>query len=154
MSTLSVCFNIVLFAQMSAALSLRVLHRYSKPGTTKADVININVYTHMRHIQITFVIHLQVHLHMVMVSCAHSVSVCGERAIVSAVPNQEQLIYGIVSAGTNVCNHLSPCILSVEYVNAQELPTDLRSITDRAATTLLWTELFRGHAYCDFLPDS
>uniref|UniRef100_A0A3B3HAV3 NADH dehydrogenase [ubiquinone] iron-sulfur protein 8, mitochondrial n=1 Tax=Oryzias latipes TaxID=8090 RepID=A0A3B3HAV3_ORYLA len=31
-----------------------------------------------------------------------------------------------------------------KYVNAQELPTDLRSITDRAATTLLWTELFRG----------
>uniref|UniRef100_A0A8D3BCN7 NADH dehydrogenase [ubiquinone] iron-sulfur protein 8, mitochondrial n=1 Tax=Scophthalmus maximus TaxID=52904 RepID=A0A8D3BCN7_SCOMX len=27
-----------------------------------------------------------------------------------------------------------------------ELPTDLRSITDRAATTLLWTELFRGLA--------
>ncbi|XP_041847100.1 NADH:ubiquinone oxidoreductase core subunit S8b isoform X1 [Melanotaenia boesemani] len=33
-----------------------------------------------------------------------------------------------------------------KYVNAQELPTDLRSITDRAATTLLWTELFRGLA--------
>ncbi|MED6231406.1 NADH dehydrogenase Fe-S protein subunit 8 ndufs8 [Ataeniobius toweri] len=31
-----------------------------------------------------------------------------------------------------------------KYVNAQELPTDLRSITDRAATTLLWTELLRG----------
>uniref|UniRef100_A0A3B5AJ79 NADH dehydrogenase [ubiquinone] iron-sulfur protein 8, mitochondrial n=1 Tax=Stegastes partitus TaxID=144197 RepID=A0A3B5AJ79_9TELE len=33
-----------------------------------------------------------------------------------------------------------------KYVNAQELPTDLKSITDRAATTLLWTELFRGLA--------
>ncbi|XP_014828038.1 PREDICTED: NADH-ubiquinone oxidoreductase subunit 8-like isoform X1 [Poecilia mexicana] len=33
-----------------------------------------------------------------------------------------------------------------KYVNAQEQPTDLRSITDRAATTLLWTELFRGLA--------
>lgn len=31
-----------------------------------------------------------------------------------------------------------------EYVNAQEIPTDMRSITDRAAQTLLWTELFRG----------
>ncbi|KAF1384783.1 hypothetical protein PFLUV_G00123740 [Perca fluviatilis] len=46
---------------------------------------------------------------------------------------------------------IRPFILSVQregykYVNAQELPTDLRSITDRAATTLLWTELFRGLA--------
>lgn len=31
-----------------------------------------------------------------------------------------------------------------KYVNAQELPTDMKSITDRAAQTLLWTELFRG----------
>ena len=31
-----------------------------------------------------------------------------------------------------------------EYVNAQEIPTDMKSITDRAAQTLLWTELFRG----------
>lgn len=31
-----------------------------------------------------------------------------------------------------------------EYVNAQEVPTDMKSITDRAAQTLLWTELFRG----------
>ena len=31
-----------------------------------------------------------------------------------------------------------------EYVNAQELATDMRSITDRAAPTLLWTELFTG----------
>uniref|UniRef100_A0A4W5M0P8 NADH dehydrogenase [ubiquinone] iron-sulfur protein 8, mitochondrial n=1 Tax=Hucho hucho TaxID=62062 RepID=A0A4W5M0P8_9TELE len=30
------------------------------------------------------------------------------------------------------------------YVNAQDLPTDMKSITDRAAQTLLWTELFRG----------
>uniref|UniRef100_A0A3B3HPH8 NADH dehydrogenase [ubiquinone] iron-sulfur protein 8, mitochondrial n=1 Tax=Oryzias latipes TaxID=8090 RepID=A0A3B3HPH8_ORYLA len=32
----------------------------------------------------------------------------------------------------------------LEYVNAQEVPTDMKSITDRAAQTLLWTELFRG----------
>ncbi|KAK7138302.1 hypothetical protein R3I94_013813 [Phoxinus phoxinus] len=31
-----------------------------------------------------------------------------------------------------------------KYVNAEELPTDMKSITDRAAQTLLWTELFRG----------
>ncbi|XP_034086901.1 NADH:ubiquinone oxidoreductase core subunit S8b isoform X1 [Gymnodraco acuticeps] len=31
-----------------------------------------------------------------------------------------------------------------KFVNAQELPTDMKSITDRAANTLLWTELFRG----------
>ncbi|XP_016307254.1 NADH dehydrogenase [ubiquinone] iron-sulfur protein 8, mitochondrial-like [Sinocyclocheilus anshuiensis] len=29
-------------------------------------------------------------------------------------------------------------------VNAEELPMDMKSITDRAAQTLLWTELFRG----------
>lgn len=37
-------------------------------------------------------------------------------------------------------------VASAEYVNAQELPTDMRSITDRAAQTLLWTELFRGQS--------
>lgn len=31
-----------------------------------------------------------------------------------------------------------------EYVNIQEPAMDMRSITDRAAQTLLWTELFRG----------
>uniref|UniRef100_A0A8D3BU45 NADH dehydrogenase [ubiquinone] iron-sulfur protein 8, mitochondrial n=1 Tax=Scophthalmus maximus TaxID=52904 RepID=A0A8D3BU45_SCOMX len=31
-----------------------------------------------------------------------------------------------------------------KYVNAEEIPTDMKSITDRAAQTLLWTELFRG----------
>ncbi|NXM07796.1 NDUS8 protein, partial [Tyrannus savana] len=31
-----------------------------------------------------------------------------------------------------------------KYVNVQEQPTDMRSITDRAAQTLLWTELVRG----------
>uniref|UniRef100_A0A4W5KPA5 NADH:ubiquinone oxidoreductase core subunit S8b n=1 Tax=Hucho hucho TaxID=62062 RepID=A0A4W5KPA5_9TELE len=34
-----------------------------------------------------------------------------------------------------------------KYVNAKELPLDMRSITDRAAQTLLWTELFRGDTY-------
>ncbi len=54
----------------------------------------------------------------------------------------------IVSGMTHVLKW--PLCLTVEYVNAQELPTDMRSITDRAATTLLWTELFRGHTYYDF----
>ncbi|XP_068442523.1 NADH:ubiquinone oxidoreductase core subunit S8b isoform X1 [Clinocottus analis] len=76
----------ILVTEMSTALSLRLLHCYSKPGT----------------------------------------SGCGLGAI-------------------------RPFSLSVQreaykYVNAQELQTDLRSITDRAATTLLWTELFRGLA--------
>uniref|UniRef100_A0A673Z3S9 NADH dehydrogenase [ubiquinone] iron-sulfur protein 8, mitochondrial n=1 Tax=Salmo trutta TaxID=8032 RepID=A0A673Z3S9_SALTR len=34
-----------------------------------------------------------------------------------------------------------------KYVNAKELPLDMRSITDRAAQTLLWTELFREHSF-------
>ncbi|KAE8591571.1 hypothetical protein XENTR_v10018496 [Xenopus tropicalis] len=33
---------------------------------------------------------------------------------------------------------------SYKYVNAREEATDLKSVTDRAAQTLLWTELFRG----------
>lgn len=33
---------------------------------------------------------------------------------------------------------------AIKYVNAQDIPTDMKSITDRAAQTLLWTELFRG----------
>uniref|UniRef100_A0A672QG20 NADH dehydrogenase [ubiquinone] iron-sulfur protein 8, mitochondrial n=1 Tax=Sinocyclocheilus grahami TaxID=75366 RepID=A0A672QG20_SINGR len=32
----------------------------------------------------------------------------------------------------------------IKYVNNQEEATDMKSITDRAAQTLLWTELFRG----------
>lgn len=35
-------------------------------------------------------------------------------------------------------------LFSLEYVNAQEPLDDMKSITDRAAQTLLWTELFRG----------
>lgn len=38
-----------------------------------------------------------------------------------------------------------------EYVNAQEVPTDMKSITDRAAQTLLWTELLRGQLNILFL---
>ncbi len=87
---------------------------------------------------------------MVLVACGHSVSLCRERATVSTAANQEPFIYGILG-GVTTClklsNHklLSLSVVLVEYVNAQELPTDLRSITDRAATTLLWTELFRGN---------
>uniref|UniRef100_A0A4W5MFW7 NADH dehydrogenase [ubiquinone] iron-sulfur protein 8, mitochondrial n=1 Tax=Hucho hucho TaxID=62062 RepID=A0A4W5MFW7_9TELE len=52
--------------------------------------------------------------------------------------------FGVISPG--LVRHFS---LSVQrgmykYVNAKELPLDMRSITDRAAQTLLWTELFRG----------
>lgn len=43
---------------------------------------------------------------------------------------------------------------SAEYVNAQELPTDMKSITDRAAQTLLWTELFRGELSENFFVPS
>ncbi|XP_038676354.1 NADH dehydrogenase [ubiquinone] iron-sulfur protein 8, mitochondrial isoform X3 [Scyliorhinus canicula] len=35
---------------------------------------------------------------------------------------------------------------SFKYVNLKEDPTDMRTITDNAAQTLLWTELFRGLA--------
>lgn len=35
----------------------------------------------------------------------------------------------------------------IEYVNVQELKSDMKSITDRAAQTLLWTELIRGEPW-------
>ncbi len=43
--------------------------------------------------------------------------------------------------------------VSIENVNAEELAMDMKSITDRAAQTLLWTELFRGVClFTFFLP--
>ncbi|XP_047441707.1 NADH:ubiquinone oxidoreductase core subunit S8b [Mugil cephalus] len=80
------CVSVIVSAQMSSALSLRLLHCYSKQGT--------------------------------------------------------------IGYGPGVMRPFSVSVQKggYKYVNAQELPTDLRSITDRAATTLLWTELFRGLA--------
>ncbi|KAM8970221.1 NADH dehydrogenase [ubiquinone] iron-sulfur protein 8, mitochondrial isoform 1-T2 [Sarcophilus harrisii] len=40
--------------------------------------------------------------------------------------------------------HCSPPSSSYKYVNVKELPMDMKSVTDRAAQTLLWTELIRG----------
>ncbi|XP_062972915.1 NADH dehydrogenase [ubiquinone] iron-sulfur protein 8, mitochondrial [Elgaria multicarinata webbii] len=54
--------------------------------------------------------------------------------------------------GTPLClsltRHLSNTApkASYKYVNLREEPTDLRSVTDKAAQTLLWTELIRGLA--------
>jgi hypothetical protein len=33
---------------------------------------------------------------------------------------------------------------SYKYVNAEERSMDMKDITDRAAQTMFWTELFRG----------
>ncbi|XP_053256099.1 NADH dehydrogenase [ubiquinone] iron-sulfur protein 8, mitochondrial isoform X1 [Podarcis raffonei] len=54
--------------------------------------------------------------------------------------------------GTPVClslsRHLSNTTprASYKYVNLREEPTDMKSITDKAAQTVLWTELIRGLA--------
>ncbi|XP_042333899.1 NADH dehydrogenase [ubiquinone] iron-sulfur protein 8, mitochondrial isoform X1 [Sceloporus undulatus] len=54
--------------------------------------------------------------------------------------------------GTPMClslaRHLSNTAprASYKYVNAREEATDMKSITDKAAQTLLWTELIRGLA--------
>ncbi|XP_043834049.1 LOW QUALITY PROTEIN: NADH dehydrogenase [ubiquinone] iron-sulfur protein 8, mitochondrial-like [Dromiciops gliroides] len=40
--------------------------------------------------------------------------------------------------------HSSPSFSSYKYVNVKEPTMDLKSVTDRPAQTLLWTELFRG----------
>ncbi|KAL6486869.1 hypothetical protein MHYP_G00034950 [Metynnis hypsauchen] len=62
-----------------------------------------------------------------------------------------RVLYSVSRPGSFIAGHnlVRPLSLSAhregfKYVNAQELPTDMKSITDRAAQTLLWTELFRG----------
>uniref|UniRef100_A0A8C7M7D8 NADH dehydrogenase [ubiquinone] iron-sulfur protein 8, mitochondrial n=1 Tax=Oncorhynchus kisutch TaxID=8019 RepID=A0A8C7M7D8_ONCKI len=62
-----------------------------------------------------------------------------------------RVLYSVSRPGAFAAGHnlVRPISLSAQregfkYVNAQDLPTDMKSITDRAAQTLLWTELFRG----------
>jgi hypothetical protein len=38
---------------------------------------------------------------------------------------------------------------SYKYVNAEEHSMDMKDITDRAAQTMFWTELFRGKQGCN-----
>ncbi|KAM5317277.1 NADH dehydrogenase [ubiquinone] iron-sulfur protein 8, mitochondrial isoform 1-T1 [Glossophaga mutica] len=40
--------------------------------------------------------------------------------------------------------HSSSAVATYKYVNLQEPSMDMKSVTDRAAQTLLWTELIRG----------
>ncbi|KAK7813266.1 hypothetical protein U0070_005171 [Myodes glareolus] len=40
--------------------------------------------------------------------------------------------------------HSSAVAATYKYVNVQELDMDMKSVTDRAARTLMWTELIRG----------
>ncbi|XP_016041701.1 NADH dehydrogenase [ubiquinone] iron-sulfur protein 8, mitochondrial isoform X1 [Erinaceus europaeus] len=40
--------------------------------------------------------------------------------------------------------HCSPAAATYKLVNVQETPMDMKSVTDRAAQTLLWSELIRG----------
>ncbi|KAK3573188.1 hypothetical protein QTP86_015107 [Hemibagrus guttatus] len=62
-----------------------------------------------------------------------------------------RLLFSVSRPGSFVVSHnlVRPLSLSAhregyKYVNAQEPLNDMKSITDRAAQTLLWTELFRG----------
>ncbi|XP_058382219.1 NADH dehydrogenase [ubiquinone] iron-sulfur protein 8, mitochondrial isoform X3 [Diceros bicornis minor] len=41
--------------------------------------------------------------------------------------------------------HGSAVAATYKYVNVREPTMDMKSVTDRAAQTLLWTELIRGH---------
>uniref|UniRef100_A0A8D3C2B6 NADH dehydrogenase [ubiquinone] iron-sulfur protein 8, mitochondrial n=1 Tax=Scophthalmus maximus TaxID=52904 RepID=A0A8D3C2B6_SCOMX len=131
------------------ATSLRLLHCYSKPGTNAGVIKNMNHFSFAKNETLSrhMCTYLQVHLDMVLVSGGHSVSACRERATVSAAANNDLLRYG--GGGENVVT-LSLTLVFVcsacRVCECLELPTDLRSITDRAATTLLWTELFRGLA--------
>lgn len=40
--------------------------------------------------------------------------------------------------------HTTPSRLGYKYVNAEEDDYSFKALTDRAATTIFWTELFRG----------
>lgn len=48
-------------------------------------------------------------------------------------------------AVTSSWHNFSPAPLA-EYVNMREPSMDMKSVTDRAAQTLLWTELARGRS--------
>ncbi|XP_073537572.1 NADH dehydrogenase [ubiquinone] iron-sulfur protein 8, mitochondrial [Phyllobates terribilis] len=62
-----------------------------------------------------------------------------------------RLLYNAVKQAGPACSltlvrpfGLAPQLHSFKYVNAREEETSLKAVTDRAAQTLLWTELFRG----------
>ncbi|XP_055577819.1 NADH dehydrogenase [ubiquinone] iron-sulfur protein 8, mitochondrial-like isoform X6 [Falco biarmicus] len=78
----------------------------------------------------------------------------GETPLLAAGPAMAalRLLYRAACAGPPApLGYLRPLSTShprdsYKYVNVQEPAMDMRSITDRAAQTLLWTELFRGLA--------
>ncbi|MED6292237.1 NADH dehydrogenase Fe-S protein subunit 8 ndufs8 [Characodon lateralis] len=58
-------------------------------------------------------------------------------------------LHSVSRTGTLAAGQVRSFSVSVQrtgfkYVNAQEIPSDMKSITDRAAQTLMWTELIRG----------
>uniref|UniRef100_A0A8C7FAP6 NADH dehydrogenase [ubiquinone] iron-sulfur protein 8, mitochondrial n=1 Tax=Oncorhynchus kisutch TaxID=8019 RepID=A0A8C7FAP6_ONCKI len=125
---LPICLIDQLFNKWSISLSSFFLLRcllqcvcFTAPGQVRLDTCKSNCY-HWGGVTAT----------CVTATCVtvYSVSLVGT--------------FGVISPG--LVRHFS---LSVQrgmykYVNAKELPLDMRSITDRAAQTLLWTELFRG----------
>lgn len=140
----------VLFVQMSAAQSLRLLHCYSKPGITAEDankVIYVRTQSGASSHHICFICP-GTFGYGAGVMRPFSLSV--QREGFSKYCHKLKAIH-IWQWIDHVSEMTSPSILLVEYVNAQELPTDMKSITDRAATTLLWTELFRGDFFTDSL---
>lgn len=147
------------------ALSLRLLHCYSKQGTTEAGVIKKMISIHTKWGIITS--HLSVSagtfgygpgvvrpFSLSVQREGYSKYCCKPGAAHKWHSQWRENMWPLFGRSNHTLIQLSPFILFVEYVNAQELPTDLRSITDRAATTLLWTELFRGHTCCDFCAHS
>lgn len=86
-------------------------------------------------------------IHFVVLYCC-SILICNHK---SADFKHISSFYPITvkhEALTNPSGLTCVVFVSAEYVNAQEIPTDMKSITDRAAQTLLWTELFRGQPIC------
>uniref|UniRef100_A0A4W6DGF3 NADH dehydrogenase [ubiquinone] iron-sulfur protein 8, mitochondrial n=1 Tax=Lates calcarifer TaxID=8187 RepID=A0A4W6DGF3_LATCA len=118
--------NLVTEMSNVTALSLRLLHCYSKQGTFGYGPGVVRPFS------------LSVQRE------GYSKYCCKPGAAHKWHSQWRENMWPLFGRSNHTLIQLSPFILFVEYVNAQELPTDLRSITDRAATTLLWTELFRG----------
>lgn len=142
---------------MSAALSVRILHCYSKPGTDLGLIFYEKSQFSLRFFSwknVIFSLYAQeFSIHPGIFLSGHGavrpISVSAQREGYSKFWQRAMTLW---VQGPQVWNTVPTAIvLFSEYVNAQELPTDMRSITDRAATTLLWTELFRGRPWCHFL---
>ncbi|KAK2852390.1 hypothetical protein Q7C36_007591 [Tachysurus vachellii] len=94
---------------------------------------------------------LGVHIAAALLQAAASQRAFGDQRQPGVMAASLRLLFSVSRTGSFIASHnlVRPLSLSAhrecyKYVNAQEPLNDMKSITDRAAQTLLWTELFRG----------